>query len=242
MSKTILITGASRGIGKAIALELAKEDINIVINCAHDMDNLTMLRDELLSKGACCEMYKADVSNFDEVYRMFDFTLQKFGKIDVLINNAGIASIGLFQNTTPEMWNNILGCNLNSVYNCCHFAVNDMLKRHEGKIINISSVWGNVGASCEVAYSATKGAVNSMTKALAKEVAPSNIQVNAIACGAIDTDMNSHLSDEDKAALALEIPAGRFGLPSEIGKIVKGLICAPDYLTGQIITVDGGWL
>lgn len=117
-----------------------------------------------------------------------------------------------------------------------------MISKKQGKIINISSVWGNVGASCEVAYSATKGAVNSMTKALAKEVAPSNIQVNAIACGAIDTDMNSHLSDEDKAALALEIPAGRFGLPSEIGKIVKGLICAPDYLTGQIITVDGGWL
>ncbi|MDO5381092.1 MAG: SDR family NAD(P)-dependent oxidoreductase [Eubacteriales bacterium] len=242
MSKTILITGASRGIGKAIALELAKEDINIVINCAHDMDNLTMLRDELLSKGACCEMYKADVSNFDEVYRMFDFTLQKFGKIDVLINNAGIASIGLFQHTTPEMWNNILGCNLNSVYNCCHFAVNDMLKRHEGKIINISSVWGLYGASCETAYSASKGGINAFTKALAKELAPSNIQVNAIACGAIDTSMNHHLNDEEINELKEEIPAGHLGAPAGVAKLVSLILSSDDYLTGQIIQYDGGWI
>jgi 3-oxoacyl-[acyl-carrier protein] reductase len=116
-----------------------------------------------------------------------------------------------------------------------------MINAKSGKIINISSVWGNVGASCEVAYSATKGAVNSLTKALAKEVAPSGIQVNAVACGAIDTEMNSHLSDDDKSALADEIPAGRFGTPAEIAHIVKQLTEAPSYLTGQIITVDGGW-
>ena len=133
-----------------------------------------------------CETFVGDVSNYSTVNEMFDLAISIYGKVNVLINNAGIASIGLFQDMTPDMWNNIMSVNLNSVYNCCHFAVQDMLRRHCGKIINISSVWGLYGASCEVAYSATKGAINSFTKALAKELAPSNIQVNAIACGAID--------------------------------------------------------
>ena len=132
--------------------------------------------------------------------------------------------------------------NIDSVFNCCHFAVKDMMKRHCGKIINISSVWGLYGASCEVAYSATKGAVNSFTKALAKELAPSGIQVNAVACGAIDTEMNGHLSDFDKAELAEEIPAGRFGNPQEVAELVKSLSRINNYLTGQIITLDGGWI
>ena len=148
----------------------------------------------------------------------------------------------LFQDMSYEEWREILDTNLGSVYNCCHFAVNDMLKRHEGKIINISSVWGVYGASCEVAYSATKGAVNAFTKALSKELAPSNIQVNAIACGAIDTEMNGHLSKEELEDLALEIPAGRLGKPSEVAKFVKQLINSPSYLTGQVIQFDGAWI
>ena len=238
----IVITGASRGIGKGIALELADRENNLIINCLNNVDKLEETKSIIESKGAQCSIYSCDVSNYDQCKAMIEQCVNSYGSIDVLINNAGISAVGLFQDMSPSEWDRIWNVNVSSVFNCCNIALPYMISQKRGKIINISSVWGNVGASCEVAYSATKGAVNSMTKALAKEVAPSNIQVNAIACGAIDTDMNSHLSDEDKAALALEIPAGRFGLPSEIGKIVKGLICAPDYLTGQIITVDGGWL
>ena len=238
----IVITGASRGIGKGIALELADRENNLIINCVNNVDKLEETKSIIESKGAQCSIYSCDVSNYDQCKAMIEQCVNSYGSIDVLINNAGISAVGLFQDMSPSEWDRIWNVNVSSVFNCCNIALPYMISQKRGKIINISSVWGNVGASCEVAYSATKGAVNSMTKALAKEVAPSNIQVNAIACGAIDTDMNSHLSDEDKAALALEIPAGRFGLPSEIGKIVKELICAPDYLTGQIITVDGGWL
>ena len=238
----IVITGASRGIGKGIALELADRENNLIINCVNNVDKLEETKSIIESKGAQCSIYSCDVRNYYQCKAMIEQCVNSYGSIDVLINNAGISSVGLFQDMSPCEWERIWNVNVSSVFNCCNIALPYMISKKQGKIINISSVWGNVGASCEVAYSATKGAVNSMTKALAKEVAPSNIQVNAIACGAIDTDMNSHLSDEDKAALALEIPAGRFGLPSEIGKIVKELICAPDYLTGQIITVDGGWL
>lgn len=143
---------------------------------------------------------------------------------------------------TPDMWNNIMSVNLNSVYNCCHFAVQDMLRRHCGKIINISSVWGLYGASCEVAYSATKGAINSFTKALAKELAPSNIQVNAIACGAIDTEMNGHLSPEELQELAEEIPCGTLGSPYGVANLAKLILNSDNYLTGQIIQYDGGWI
>ena len=150
--------------------------------------------------------------------------------------------VGLFQDMTADEWNRICSTNIDSVFNCCHFAVKDMLGRHCGKIINISSVWGLYGASCEVAYSATKGAVNAFTRALAKELAPSSIQVNAIACGAINTDMNSHLDESEKNALEEEIPAGRFGDPQEVAQLVESLVNMNSYLTGQIITLDGGWI
>ena len=189
-----------------------------------------------------CETFVGDVSNYSTVNEMFDLAISIYGKVNVLINNAGIASIGLFKDMTPDMWNNIMSVNLNSVYNCCHFAVQDMLRRHCGKIINISSVWGLYGASCEVAYSATKGAINSFTKALAKELAPSNIQVNAIACGAIDTEMNGHLSPEELQELAEEIPCGTLGSPYGVANLVKLILNSDNYLTGQIIQYDGGWI
>ena len=242
MKKTIVITGASRGIGKAIAIELAGKDTNIVINCVNNVDKLNEVKSIIEEKGSVCETFIGDMGNYSDVQKMFDMCLQRFGQVDVLINNAGISVVGLFQNMGENEWHRICNTNIDSVFNCCHFAVNDMLRRHSGKIINISSVWGLYGASCEVAYSATKGAVNSFTKALAKELAPSGIQVNAVACGAIDTEMNGHLSDDDKAELAEEIPAGRFGSPQEVAKLVKSLSGMNSYLTGQIITLDGGWI
>ena len=226
--KVVLVTGASRGIGKAIAIELAGKDTNIVINCVNNVDKLNEVKSIIEEKGSVCETFIGDMGNYSQV--------------DVLINNAGISIVGLFQDMGENEWHRICNTNIDSVFNCCHFAVKDMMKRHCGKIINISSVWGLYGASCEVAYSATKGAVNSFTKALAKELAPSGIQVNAVACGAIDTEMNGHLSDDDKASLAEEIPAGRFGSPQEVAKLVKSLSGMNSYLTGQIITLDGGWI
>ncbi len=242
MKKTIVITGASRGIGKAIAIELAGKDTNIVINCVNNVDKLNEVKSIIEEKGSVCETFIGDMGNYSDVQKMFDMCLQRFGQVDVLINNAGISVVGLFQDMGENEWHRICNTNLDSVFNCCHFAVKDMMKQHCGKIINISSVWGLYGASCEVAYSATKGAVNSFTKALAKELAPSGIQVNAVACGAIDTEMNGHLSDDDKASLAEEIPAGRFGSPQEVAKLVKSLSGMNSYLTGQIITLDGGWI
>lgn len=242
MKKTIVITGASRGIGKAIAIELAGKDTNIVINCVNNVDKLNEVKSIIEEKGSVCETFIGDMGNYSDVQKMFDMCLQRFGQVDVLINNAGISVVGLFQDMGENEWHRICNTNIDSVFNCCHFAVKDMMKRHYGKIINISSVWGLYGASCEVAYSATKGAVNSFTKALAKELAPSGIQVNAVACGAIDTEMNGHLSDDDKASLAEEIPAGRFGSPQEVAKLVKSLSGMNSYLTGQIITLDGGWI
>lgn len=242
MKKTIVITGASRGIGKAIAIELAGKDTNIVINCVNNVDKLNEVKSIIEEKGSVCETFIGDMGNYSDVQKMFDMCLQRFGQVDVLINNAGISVVGLFQDMGENEWHRICNTNIDSVFNCCHFAVKDMMKRHCGKIINISSVWGLYGASCEVAYSATKGAVNSFTKALAKELAPSNIQVNAIACGVIDTQMNACFSEEERKELADEIPAGRFGTPEEVAHLAVQLASGNDYLTGQIITLDGGWL
>ena len=178
------------------------------------------------------------MGNYDEVKALFQ-TLPAF---DVVINNAGISYVGLLTDMSIQEWNDVISTNLNALFYTCKFAVPKMVHNQKGRIINISSVWGNVGASMEVAYSASKGGVNSFTKALAKELAPSNIQVNAIACGVIDTDMNACFSKEDMQYLIDEIPADRLGQPTEIGKLAVLLSEAPEYLTGQVITVDGGWL
>ena len=166
---------------------------------------------------------------------------QGLSRLDVLVNNAGISYVGLLHEMSPEEWRNVLSTNLDSCFYACKGAIPLMLQRHAGKIINVSSVWGNVGASMEVAYSASKGGVNAFTKALAKELAPSNIQVNAIACGVIDTSMNACFSAEDMEALRAEIPADRIGDPGEVAALALQLAKAPAYLTGQIITLDGGW-
>ena len=182
--------------------------------------------------------YAADLS--DSI--MLSYFLETLPDMDVIINNAGISHVGLLTDMTLAEWNHIFQTNLTSVFVICQKLLPAMIRRGQGKIINISSVWGNVGSSMEVAYSATKGGLNSFTKALAKEVAPSGIQVNAIACGLIDTDMNACFSEEDLETVIADIPADRIGKPEEVADLCLQLVQAPEYLTGQIITLDGGWI
>lgn len=239
----VFVSGSGRGIGKAIAIEFAKNGHPIVINAVHDKDSLEQTKQEILTYGVPCLSFLCDIKDYDNVKYIFDETKNKFGPVGIVVNNAGIAHIGLFQDMTPDEYNNILQTNLVSALNCCHAAIPDMVRAQSGHIINISSVWGNVGASCEAVYSASKGGLNSFTKALAKELAPSGIYVNAVACGLVDTEMNSVLSEDDLSALCEDIPVRRMGQPSEIARFVYSLATGGHtYLTGQIITLDGGWM
>lgn len=242
MKKTVLVTGSSRGIGKAIALKYAREGYNVIINCIHRQNELLQTREEILSYGVGCLAFIGDIGNYQTAEDLFKMANEQFGGVDILINNAGVSYVGLFTDMQPEDWNHITNTNLTSVFNCCRLAVPSMVSKHAGKIINISSVWGSVGASCEVAYSASKGAINSLTMALAKELAPSNIQVNAVACGAIDTEMNQFLCEEDKEALIEEIPANRFGRAEEVAEFIFQLTNGNEYLNGQVIKFDGAWI
>ena len=242
MKPTVLITGASRGIGRAIATLFAKEGYQLVITCSKSEEALLLLANELRSNYAADVLTSiGDIGDYHYVSALFEEITARFGSVDVLVNNAGISYVGLLTDMSIEEWNQIINTNLTSVFSTCKHTIPYMLQKQAGKIINISSVWGNVGASCEVAYSATKGGMNTFTKALAKELAPSNIQVNAIACGCIDTQMNACFSEDEKAALADEIPAGRFAKPEEVAALVLDLAAKHSYLTGQIITLDGGW-
>lgn len=234
--KTAVITGSSRGIGKAIAEEFAKNGYHVILNASKSADELNDAYEEFLSKGYSCEAVLADVSDYEECKKLF------IKAPDVLVNNAGISHIGLFTDMTPESWKHLIDVNLMSAFNCSHIALKTMIRNHCGNIINISSIWGERGASCEVVYSASKGGINSFTKALAKEVGLSGIRVNAISCGVIDTKMNACFEDEEKAALCDEISLARFGKAEEIAKLAYFL--AEDdksgYINGQIITADGG--
>ena len=242
MRPTVLITGASRGIGQAIAIAFAKAGYRLVITCSKTKEELLSLADILTNHyGAEVLTSVGDIGNYEYVSRLFAEIEERFGGVDVLVNNAGISYVGLLTDMSIGDWNRIIDTNLTSIFSTCKHAVPYMVKQQAGKIINISSVWGNVGASCEVAYSACKGGMNTFTRALAKELAPSGIQVNAIACGCIDTQMNACFSEEDRAALAEEIPAGRFGTPKEVADLVLDLAQKHNYLTGQVITLDGGW-
>lgn len=238
MSKYALVTGASRGIGRAIADTMAAEGYDLCLTCIHSENELYLYASELSKRyGISCTPFIGDMGCVDDVEKLFGI----IPYLDVLVNNAGISYVGLLSEMSTADWHRVMSVNLDSVFYTCRLAIPLMLRRHSGKIINISSVWGNTGASMEVAYSASKGAVNSFTKAIAKELAPSNIQVNAIACGVIDTDMNRGFSAEEMEALRQEIPCDRIGQPAEAAQMVMSLLHAPDYLTGQIITLDGGW-
>lgn len=234
-----LITGASRGIGKAIAKAFAQAGYDLILTCSKTLPELEAFAQELegISQDQICRAFQVDASDPAQVEALF----QKISRLDVLINNAGISYVGLLHEMSPEEWRRILSTNLDSCFYASKYAIPLMLQNHAGRIINVSSVWGNVGASMEVAYSASKGGINAFTKGLAKELAPSNIQVNAIACGVIDTSMNACFSAEDMEALVSEIPADRIGDPSEVAALALSLATAPSYLTGQIITMDGGW-
>lgn len=240
--KTVLVTGASRGIGKAIAVKFAKKGYNVAISCIQNEDRLLQTKKELEAYQITCLAYLGDMGDGKDCQELFDQIHKQFGSLDVLVNNAGIAYIGLLQDMSGEAWEKVLRTNLTSVFNCCKQAIPDMVAKKQGKIINISSVWGTAGASCETAYSATKGGINALTKALAKELAPSNIQVNAVACGAIDTEMNQFLNEDELITLVEEIPTGRLGTAEEVADLVYHLGYKNSYLTGQVIGLDGGWM
>lgn len=240
MGKTVLITGASRGIGKAIALESARCGYNLIITCRKSIMELQQVVDECNELGVTCISFVGDMGKSKDVTSLISQLQKDNITVDILINNAGISHIGLLSDMSDDEWDNVISTNLSSLFYSSRGVIPDMVKKKEGKILNISSIWGNVGASCEVAYSASKGGVNAFTKALAKELAPSNIQVNALALGVIDTEMNQCFSEEDRVLLENEIPVGRMGQAEEIAKIVVEMMEGKEYLTGQIITIDGG--
>lgn len=243
MKQTALITGASRGIGAALAETFARAGYQLTLCCQHSEEKLMTLSKRLQEQYHTMVLVRiGDVGDYAFVKTMVDATLEAFGAIDVLINNAGISYIGLLTDMSIEDWNRIVATNLTSVFSTCRCVVPSMVHNKRGRIINISSVWGNVGASCEVAYSACKGGINSFTRALGKELAPSQITVNAIACGVIDTDMNRCFSEEERADLIAEIPAERMGRPEEVAELAFSIASGHAYLNGQIITLDGGWI
>lgn len=286
--RTALVTGASRGIGMAVAESLSADGWNLILTCSRTLPALRSFAADLEARHHTeVRSMLCDMGDAEQVRTLF----RNIASLDLLVNNAGISHVGLLQDMTDEEWNRVIAVDLSSVFYTSRAAIPLFLKNRDirslqggetkpavasaqmysaeqaapsvqddsaeqaaplqnerqsgivpGRIINISSVWGNVGASCEVAYSAAKGGVNAFTRALAKELAPSGIPVNSIACGCVDTVMNDHLSPDEKLALAQEIPFGRFAAPSEIARAVLQLVHAPAYLTGQIITVDGGWI
>ena len=240
MNKTAIVTGGSRGIGASIVKLLAQEGYNVVLNYNKSEEIAKKMKEEFTNNGYSVEIFKADVSKREQVKELVEFTLNKFGKIDILVNNAGIAQTKLFTDITDEDWNNMMATNLNSAFYTSQEVVKNMIHNKSGLIINISSIWGLVGSSCEVHYSVAKAGVDAMTKALAKELGPSNIRVNSIAPGIIDTDMNKYLTDKEIVQIEEEIPLGKIGKVEEIAKCVKWLI-EDNYTTGQVISINGGW-
>lgn len=236
---TAIVTGGAKGIGNAIVKELANMGINVVANYNTSEKQAKQLQEELRNKGLNIEIFKADISKKEEVKKLVEYTKNIYGDIDILVNNAGIDLWKMFIDTTEKEWNNILQTNLTSAYYTTQEVLKDMIKNKKGCIINISSIWGITGASCEVAYSVSKAGLDGLTKSLAKELAPSNIRVNSIAPGAIMTDMNKDFSEEEIEEINKQIPMGRFGKSEEIAKCVSWLV-KDTYTTGQIISPNGG--
>lgn len=238
MGKKALVSGASRGIGRAVAEVLARRGYDLYLTCRSREGQLLELKKKLEEEqGISCTAMLCNMGSYEEVCRLFE----KIDRLDVLVNNAGISYVGLLSDMEVRQWEEIINTNLNSMFYTCSQAIPLMLKEQAGRIVNISSIWGRVGASMEVAYSAAKGGVDSFTRALAKELAPSHICVNALACGVIDTEMNACFSREERELLRAEIPADRFGRPEEAAEMVWQIIESPEYMTGQIIGLDGGW-
>ena len=232
-----LITGASKGIGREIAINLAKQGIRVIANYNKSEKQAKELQDE----NSNIEIYQADVSKRKKVNEMIEYIIKKYGKIDILVNNAGISESKMFTDVTDEDWQRIITTNLYSVFCVTQEVLPNMIHNKRGCIINISSVWGLVGASCESIYAVTKAGIDGMTKSLAKELGPSNIRINSIAPGIIDTDMNKNLTKENLNDIEEEIPLGRIGKTSDIARCVEWLI-KDEYITGQIISINGGWV
>ena len=239
-NKVIVVTGGSRGRGAEIVKELARMGYTVILNynksetCAKNVEN------ELKNEGHVVDIFKSDVSNSIEAKKLINFAICKYGKIDVLINNAGICQDKLFTDITDEDWQNMMNNNLNSAFYCSREAAKNMIYNKSGLIINISSIWGITGGSMEVHYSTAKAGLIGFTKALAKELGPSNIRVNAIAPGIIDTDMNKGYSEEDLESIKNEIPLGKIGTTGSVARCVKWLL-EDDYTTGEVISINGGW-
>ena len=240
MDKVVIVTGGARGIGKAIVLALAEVGYKVVLNYNKSEKEATEIKELLTKKEQIVEIYKADVSKKEEVRGLVEFAIERFGRIDVLVNNAGVYNFNLIQDVEEEEWDEIINTNLKSVFLCSQAVVKDMLKRKSGLIINISSIDGEKGAAGEVHYVASKAGVDGITKALARELGPSNIRVNSIAPGAINTDMNKDITDEDWKVVIEETPLRKLGKPEDVAKCVKWLI-DDEFMTGQVISINGGW-
>lgn len=238
--KTALITGGTKGIGKAVALAFLQQGYEVVINYSNDEKTAIETQSEFNLLGYCPVLLRADISNETQVKEMFKEFFQLYEHIDVLVNNAGVSAVKVIQDTTFEDWTKIIGVNLSGAFLCSREVTDNMVFYGGGCIINIGSIWGEVGASCEVAYSASKGGVIAFTKALAKELAPSNVRVNCISPGVIDTEMNSRFSSEDIYDLISRIPVGRLGTGGDVAKACLFLAEA-DYVTGEVLSVGGGF-
>ena len=240
--KVILVTGASRGIGRAIAIELASKGAAIAINYSKDDEGAKATLENVIKNGGYGKLFKKDISNYNNCRELIDEVIGTFGKLDVLVNNAGISKPCLFTDISYEQWDEMISTNLSSVFYVTKKALQYMLPNQSGHIINISSMWGLVGSSFEVDYSATKAGIIGMTKALAKELGPSNINVNAIAPGVIQTDMLNDLSQDTMDMLKEETPLMRIGKPEDIAKCALFLAEQGDFITGQVISSNGGFV
>lgn len=241
MDKVAIVTGASRGIGKEIAKMLANEGIQVIANYNKSEEKAKKLKKDLEEQGKKIDIYKADVSQEEECIKLVKYVLDKYKKIDILINNAGIDQYKLITEVTKQNWENMINTNLYSAFCMCQQVLPNMIHNKDGRIINISSIWGIVGASQEIVYSITKAGLDALTKSLAKEVGPCNIKVNSIAPGLIDTDMNKDLTEDEVKDVIEQTPLERIGKPQDIAKCVKWLI-EDDFTTGQIISINGGWI
>ena len=241
MDKIAIVTGASRGIGREIAKVLANMNIKVIANYNNSYEEAIKLQSELKEKNIDIDIFKADVSKRLDAEKLVEYAINKYGKIDILINNVGISEYKLFTEEKDEDWNKVINTNLYSAFVMCQEVSKNMIKEKRGCIINISSIWGIVGSSMEVLYSISKAGIDGLTKALAKELGPSNIRVNSIAPGIINTDMNKNLSDEEIDEIKKEIPLEKIGSTHDIARCVKWLV-EDEYTSGQIISINGGWV
>lgn len=241
MNKVVIVTGASRGIGRDIATTLAKKGYIVIANYNKSENKAIELQQNLEKENINIDIFKADVSNRDEVKKLVQFAINKYKKIDCVINNAGIDQVKMFLDITDDDWNNMISNNLNSVFYMCQEVLPYMIHEKNGVIINISSIWGVTGASCESHYAVSKAGVDALTKSLAKEMGPSNIRINSIAPGFIDTEMNNNLNEEEKKEIKEEIPLQKIGKVEDVSRTVEWII-EDEYITGQVISVNGGWL